>query len=197
LVPPPDFAVKVAVCAVLTADIVAVKVAEVAPAATVTDDGTTTAVLLLARLTAWPPLPAAAFSVAVQVSVPAPVSDPLAQLRLLNTGCPVPLRLIVDVVPLDELLVSVTVPSTSPAAVGAKFTVSVAVWPGFRVNGKLTPEIVYPTPLTDPALTVTAAVPEELSVAAPVPVPSTATVPKPTLVALRVSVGTAAPRLIA
>jgi hypothetical protein len=141
-VPPPDVAVSVAVPAVLTADTVAVKLAEVAPAATVTDVGTVTDVSLLDRLTAWPPVPAAAFNAAVQVSVPAPVIDPFVQLRPLNTGWPVPLRLMVDVVPAEELLVSVTVPLIRPAAVGAKFTVNVAVLPVARVSGKLTPEMV-------------------------------------------------------
>jgi hypothetical protein len=49
------------------------------------------------------------------------------QLRPLSTGCPVPLRLIVDLVPLDELLVSVTEPVTAPGAVGLKAIPSVAV----------------------------------------------------------------------
>jgi hypothetical protein len=49
-------------------------------------------------------------------------------------------------------------------------------------------------PLTDPALTVTAAVPDEVSVTDAVPVAPTATVPKLTVDVLRVSVGTAAPR---
>jgi len=69
---------------VLTEDTVAVKPAVVAPAATVTLAGTTTAVLLLARLTARPPLGAAAFSVTVQLSVPAAVIDALAQLNPLK-----------------------------------------------------------------------------------------------------------------
>jgi hypothetical protein len=80
----------------------------VAPGATVTVAGTVTAELLLARLTANPPLAAATFSVTVQLSVPAPVIDPLVQLSPLNTGTPVPLRLIKVEVPLKELLVSVS-----------------------------------------------------------------------------------------
>ena len=70
----------------VTVEIVAVKLALVAPAATVTEAGTTTAVSLLDKLTAWPPLPAAAFSVNEQLSVPAPVIDPLVQLNPLGTG---------------------------------------------------------------------------------------------------------------
>ena len=93
---PPALAVSVTVCAELTEDTVAVKLELVAPAATVTLAGTATAELLLARFTAKPPLAAAALSVTVQPSVPAPVIDPLVQLRLVNVGVlaeiPVPLR---------------------------------------------------------------------------------------------------------
>jgi hypothetical protein len=62
----------------------------VAPAATVTLAGTVTAELLLDRLTANPPLAAAAFSVTVQLSLPALVIDELLQLSPLNTGELVP-----------------------------------------------------------------------------------------------------------
>ena len=50
--------------------------------------------------------------------------------------------------------------------------------------------------LTEPALTVSTPVPDEVSVTDPLAVPPTATVPKLKLVALSVSVGTAALRLI-
>jgi hypothetical protein len=112
---------------VLTADTVAVKLAVVAPAATVTEAGTVTAVLLLARLTANPPPAAAVFSVTVQLSLPAPVIDPLAQLSAVSAGTPVPLRLINVEVPLDELLVRVSWPVAAPAVLGSNCTVSVAV----------------------------------------------------------------------
>ncbi len=74
----------------LTAPIVAVKLPVVAPDATVTLAGTVTAELLLARLIAKPPLGAGAFSVTVQLSDPAPVTDELPQLSPLNTGALVP-----------------------------------------------------------------------------------------------------------
>jgi hypothetical protein len=77
----PALAVRVAVCAVLTDETAAVKLAVVEPEATVTVAGTVTALLLLARLTLNPPLGAAALSATVQESVPAPVIDPLAQLN--------------------------------------------------------------------------------------------------------------------
>jgi hypothetical protein len=135
-------AVSVTVWAVPTGDTVAVKLAVVDPAATVTEAGTVTAELLLARLTAKPPLAAAGFRVTVQLSVPAPVIDPLVQLSPLNIGTPVPLRLITVAVPLEELLVKVSWPAAAPAVVGSNCTVSVAVWLPVRVIGNVTPEIV-------------------------------------------------------
>jgi len=83
-VPPPEEAVSVAVCAVLTVETVAMKLAVVDPAATITEDGSVTAAALLERLTAWPPVLAAAFSVTVQGSVPGPVIEPIAQLNWLG-----------------------------------------------------------------------------------------------------------------
>jgi hypothetical protein len=65
---------------------VAVKLAVVAPAATVTAAGTVTAALLLARSTAKPPLAAAALSLTVQLSLPAPVTATWSQLKELNSG---------------------------------------------------------------------------------------------------------------
>jgi hypothetical protein len=190
-------AFRVAVCAVLTAKATAWKLALVAPAAIVTDDGTVSAVTLLDRITVSPPVGAAAFSVTVQESIAAPVSEPLEQLSPLSTGCPVPLKAIVEVVPADELLVRVTVPLTAPAAVGSKLIASVAVAPAFSVNGKLTPESLKPLPLTVPALTVTASVPDEVSVTDWEVVDATFTVPKLTLLALSFSAGVpAAVRLI-
>ncbi|MGB6746014.1 MAG: hypothetical protein WBE38_20360, partial [Terracidiphilus sp.] len=75
----PLVAVSVAVCAVETAAAVAEKLAVVAPAATVTEAGTATEELLLARLTENPPVAAAAFRVTVQASVAAPVTEELEQ----------------------------------------------------------------------------------------------------------------------
>ena len=123
----PALAVRVAVCAVLTDETVAVNVALLAPAATVTVAGTVTALLLLARFTVNPPVAAAAFRATVQLSVPAPVNDPLVQLNALSTGTPVPLRLTTVEVPLEELLVMVSEPEAAPAVVGSNSTLSVAV----------------------------------------------------------------------
>ena len=82
---PPALAVSVTVCAELTEETVAVKLAEVDPAPTVTEAGTVTAGLLLAKLTAEPPLAAAALSVTVQLSVPAPFTAPFTQPNELNS----------------------------------------------------------------------------------------------------------------
>jgi hypothetical protein len=71
---------------VLTEETVAVALAVVAPAATVTDAGTVTSELLLAKLTVKPPVGAAVFRDTVQLSVPEPVIDPLVQLRALSVG---------------------------------------------------------------------------------------------------------------
>ena len=111
-------ALSVAVCTVLTAATAAEKLALVAPAATVTEEGTFTAAVLLIRLIAWPPDGAAVLRVAVQVSVAAFVIEELAQLKLLSSACPVPLRIMCEVVPVAESLVRVSTPLAAPALVG-------------------------------------------------------------------------------
>jgi hypothetical protein len=82
---PPAVAVSVAVWLELTAVVVAVKLALVAPEAIVTEAGTVTALLLLARLTAVA-LVAAEVSVTVHASVPAPISDPLLHVSALSVA---------------------------------------------------------------------------------------------------------------
>jgi hypothetical protein len=120
-------AVNVADSAEVTGETLAVKLALVAPAATVTVAGTRTNALLLARFTVNPPLGAAAFSVTVQLSVPAPIIVPLTQVRALSTGTPVPLRLTAVDDPVMELLVRVNCPVAAPAVAGSNSTLSVAV----------------------------------------------------------------------
>jgi hypothetical protein len=186
------FAVRVTVCAVDTAEMVAEKVALAAPARTVKDAGTVTAVLLLARLTANPPLAAAALRVTVQVSVPAPVMEELAQESPVSTGTPVPVRLTTEDAPLDELLASTNVPVAAPALAGSNCTVTLAVWFGFSVSGKVAPESEKPAPATVAELTVTAAVPVEESVIDCEVAELTLTLPKLRLEELTARVGTAA-----
>lgn len=139
----PAEAVTCADSAAVTADTVAVKPALVAPAGTVTEEGTATAVLLLASATVSPPTVAGAFSVTVQLSVPAPVIRPLLQLNPLSTpgaaaAVPVPLSATVRVaVP----AVTVMDPVCVPAAMGANCSWS--VW--------LCPPAIETVPLFSPA----------------------------------------------
>jgi hypothetical protein len=68
-----------------------VNVALVAPDGTVTDEGTVKADVLLERLIARPFFGAAMSVVTVQVSVPAPVTEPLAQVRVESEAVVAPL----------------------------------------------------------------------------------------------------------
>lgn len=64
----------------------------------------------------------------------------------------------------DALLVTVSCPVADPVAVGLKARVTLRVCPGFRVAGRLTAEEEKPLPFTEIPLTVTAAVPLDVSV---------------------------------
>ena len=77
---------------------------------------------------------------------------------------PVPLKLMVEVAPVEELLVSVSFPLAAPGAVGSNSIWSVVVCFGLRVSGKLIPNNVKPAPVVDPALIVRGALPEEVKV---------------------------------
>ena len=63
---------------------------------------------------------------------------------------------------------------------------------GFRVSGKVTPEIVNPDPVNVAALTVTGALPVDERVSVCVAAAPTFTLPKDKLDALTLSVGVAA-----
>jgi hypothetical protein len=67
---------RTTVCAEEIVPTVAENVALVAPEGTVTEAGTVTTLVLLARPTEYPPLGAAAFRVTVQLSVPEADIDP-------------------------------------------------------------------------------------------------------------------------
>jgi hypothetical protein len=73
-----------------------------------TEAGTTTALSLLVRLTARPPLAAAAFSVTVQASIADPVIDPLTHVNSVSNGTPVPLSATEVELPFDALLAIVS-----------------------------------------------------------------------------------------
>jgi len=110
LVVDPCVALSVTLCEAVTAATVATKVTLFVPAATVTDAGTVTAELLLARLTAKPVLGAEPLNDTVQLSVPAPIIEELAQVSPEREGDPfepLPCSLVVldDVLTLVERLV--------------------------------------------------------------------------------------------
>jgi hypothetical protein len=86
----------------------------------------------------------------------------------------------------------VNVPVTAPAAVGSNFTLRATDWVGFKVTGKVDPDIVNPVPLNAAELMVTGAVPVEVNVTGSVDAVFTVTLPNARLVGLTVNVGTAA-----
>ena len=174
-----------------TAETVAAKLALVPPAATVIEAGTVTAGLLLDRLTVRPPLGTAALNATAQLSVPAPLIVTLAQLSLVSFGTPLPVSPTLLRFPSAESLVKSSSPVADPVVVGSNCRVSVAVWLGFRVSGKLAPEAAKPVPDIADALTVTAVVPVEDSVSVCVVAAFNAASPKSTLVELRLNVDTA------
>jgi hypothetical protein len=159
----PALAVSVAVCALETDETVAVKLPVVEPAATVTEEGTETAVLLLARLTAKPPVAAAELRVTEHASVPDPVMVPLVQETPVRTGTPVPVKLTSEF-PDEASPTIVSWPVAAPAAVGSNCTVRVMELPGVKVTGRVGAETVKPVPVTVAELTVTAAAPVEVTV---------------------------------
>jgi hypothetical protein len=126
---PPAVAVSVAVCAVLTAEAVAINPTVEAPPVTVTEGGTVTALLLLIRLT-MVVFVAADDSITVQASVPAPVSVALLHETALGAAtagdalCPAPLNGIV--VSLGVLSTIVAVPLKALAELGSNVMTSVA-----------------------------------------------------------------------
>jgi hypothetical protein len=65
---------------------------------------------------------------------------------------------------MEELLLMVRSPVAEPVAIGSNCTLTVTAWPGFSVAGKAGPDTEKPVPVTETALTATAAVPEEVSV---------------------------------
>jgi len=76
----------------------------------------------------------------------------------------------------------------APAVVGSNCTVSVATWLGFKVTGKVAPDIENPVPVTAAALMVTADVPVEVRVRDCVAGMLSPTLPNATLVVLMLNV---------
>jgi hypothetical protein len=98
-------AVSVTGCEELTDETVAEKPALTAPTGTVIELGTVTTLLLLEKLTAKPPAAAGTFTVTVQLSVPAPVIEPLAQLSAVSTVVADPLEPIEEEGLFDGLII--------------------------------------------------------------------------------------------
>ena len=181
---PPALAVNVADSFEVTGEAFAVKFVLLAPAGTITEAGTLTRGLLLARLTANPPLSAVAFNVTVQLSATEPVIVELVQVTPFNTGTPVPLSPTTVELPLEELLATESCPAAAPEAEGSNCTLIAIVWPGARVVGRLAPEIEKPVPDSDAALTVTGMVPVDERTTGCETGEFTGTLPKATLVVL-------------
>jgi hypothetical protein len=130
------------------------------------------------------------------------VTLPKFRLAVLNVNCGlsaaalVPLRATTTVLPLEELLPIVICPLAAPVDVGRNCTCNVTAWPGFSVTGKLPPTIVKPAPVIAAELTVTGAVPVDVSVNVCVADVFTVTLPKPRLAALTVNWGLGAAVLV-
>jgi hypothetical protein len=125
---PLSVAVIVAFVALFTSEVVSEKVAIVLPAATVTDAGTVTALLLLTSATESPPVGAALLSVTVPVAVPVPPKTEPGEIdtELMTTGLTVsdavllPLKVAVTVTLVTEDTtsdVAAKVPVVCPAAI--------------------------------------------------------------------------------
>jgi hypothetical protein len=76
-------------------------------------------------------------------------------------------------------------------AVGSKTTSNVTFKPGFKVTGKVAPDMVKPAPVSVPELMVTGADPAEVKVTGTVDGVFTATLPNATLVGLMLNAGPA------
>ena len=75
---------------------------------------------------------------------------------------------------------------------GSNCTLKVTDWVGFKVTGKVAPDIVKPVPLNAAELMVTGPVPVEVNVTGSVDAVFTVTLPNAKLAGLMVNVGTAA-----
>jgi hypothetical protein len=124
-------------------------------------------------------------------------TDTLPKLRVevLSVNCglaaavPVPLRATVDVLPVVELLLIVSFPVAAPAAVGRNVSCKVTDWFGSSVTGTLPAAMEKPAPVMEADFTVTAEVPEDVSVTEAVAAELTVTLPKLRAEALSVNFG--------
>ncbi len=88
-----------------------------------------------------------------------------------------------------ELLSIVSSPAAGPAFVGRNWTFIVAVCPGFKMAGKIMPEIPNPAPLSVVASIFTGTKPDDVKTIDCVDGLSSVTLPKDTLLALTVRLG--------
>ncbi|HEY2472025.1 MAG TPA: hypothetical protein VGI45_29840 [Terracidiphilus sp.] len=138
----PSVAVSVTVCEDTTAVAIAVKFKLVAPEGTVTDAGTVIEVLLLERFTGNPALGAAAVNFTVQISLSAPISVVVAQLKVdreaVDDPEPLPCSFtqpeVLDVVIL-LIAVMLSCPVESVVDPGSKRTCATRLWPERSVVG--------------------------------------------------------------
>jgi hypothetical protein len=137
----PCVAVSVTVCDEVTAAIFAAKLTLVAPEGTVTETGTDTDLLLLARLTTTPVLGAGKLIVTVQLSVPAPFIEEFAQLRPdRETDAeldPLPCSFTTPPDLVDDLVIAVTLscPDASVSDPGSNCTCTTMLPPAGSVLG--------------------------------------------------------------
>jgi hypothetical protein len=120
------------------------------------------------------------------------VTLPKLRLVVLNVNCelavtPVPLKATAAVLPLVELLLIVSCPVAVPAAVGRNCSCRVTDWLGLSVIGKLPATMVKPAPVTEAEFTVTAELPDDVSVTEAVAEEFTVTLPKSSAEALSVN----------
>ena len=93
----------------------------------------------------------------------------------------------------DELLWTVSCPVTAPAAVGSNCTSSVIARFGFKLTGKVAPEIAKPVPFNVAELMVTGDVPVEVNVTGSVDAVFTVTLPNAKFAVLMVNAETLDP----
>jgi hypothetical protein len=114
-------------------------VALLAPAGTVTEDGTFTADELLERLIESPLVEAAALVVTVQVSVPAPLTLVLAQVNALSVAAcfvPLPCKVTEAAAVGEVLVITLSWPLESVLSFGLKWTFRVRLLPAASVTGR-------------------------------------------------------------
>jgi hypothetical protein len=125
------------------------------------------------------------------------VTLPKLRVEALTVNCafaviPVPLNATTAVLPLVELLLIVSCPVAVPVVVGTNCTCRVTDWLGLSVTGKLPATKEKADPAIEAEFTVTAELPEELSVSEPFAEEFTVTLPKLRVEALSVNIGVAA-----